>query len=129
MNGSDLQSRAQSQINTQNLQADQIRGVTDFDNSGSSASPIIPKAVIQKGVSVSLTKLTLKQVVDIGHMLQTVHQSAKMVSMEMTAQRENPHYFDVVYKIVSFALPAEPTPKDKKGKKPSIKAAKPDSKE
>lgn len=107
----ELQSRAQSQVTSSQIQPEQLRSVSEYDNSGPQASSVIPKNVIQKGVSVSLAKLTLRQMVDLGHQLQSIHPSAKMVGVEVTANRDDPHYFDVIYKIVSFSLPAEPPPK------------------
>lgn len=107
----ELQSRVQSQLSTAQIQPEQIRSVSEYDNSGPQSSPAIPKNVIQKGVSVSLAKLTLRQLVDLGHQLQTIHPSTKMVGLEVTASREDAHYFDVIYKIVSFSLPVEPPSK------------------
>ena len=109
----DLLARSQNQINSAQLQPEQIRGVGPYDNSGPQASPIIPKGVIQQGVNVSLAKLNMRQLVDIGHQLQAVHPSAKMIGMEVTANRDNAHFFDVIYKLVSFSMPAEPVAKPK----------------
>lgn len=118
----ELQSRANNQITTAQIQPEQIRSISEFDNAG---SPGIPKNVIQKGITVNLGKLTLRQVVDLGHQLQSIHPSTKMIGLEVNANRDNPHYFDVVYKIVSFSLPAEPPPKAPAGrnKRPSRPAA------
>jgi len=103
-----LQSDIQNRLSAAQLQPDQIRGVTEFDNAGPQASPSIPKNVIQKGVQVSLAKLNLRQLVDLGFQMQSVHPNAKMVSLEVSASHEDPHYFDVVYRIIGFSLPAEP---------------------
>ena len=117
ISGSELQSRAQMQITNAHLAPEQTREITDYDNAGPQASSIIPKIVIQKGTSVSLSKLTLKQVVDIGHQLQSSHQSAKLVGLEVTASSVNPNYFDAVYKLISFTMPVEAAPAEKGSKK------------
>jgi hypothetical protein len=122
----ELMSGAQNQLNIAQLQPEQIRGVTDYDNAPKSGGTI-PKNVLQKGVQVSLAKLNLRQIVDIGHGLQTMHPSAKMVGLEVTANQDNPHFFDVVYRIVAFNIPEEPAPapKPKPGAKGPKRPAKP----
>ncbi len=118
--GSELQSRVQTQVTNAHLAPEQSHGVIEYDNAGPQASSIIPKNVIQKGTTVSLAKLTLKQVVDIGYQLQSTHQAAKLVGLEVTASSANPNYFDVVYKLVSFSMPAEAAPAEKGGKKKGL---------
>jgi hypothetical protein len=108
-NSMDLMARAQGQLQTAQLQPEQIIGVTEYDNSANSGNTI-PKNVIQKGIQVALGKLNLRQIIDIGYQMQTIHPSAKMTGLEITANREDVHYFDVIYHIVSFSLPEPPAP-------------------
>jgi hypothetical protein len=105
-----LQSRAQSELQQARLQPEQIKSVEEFDNSGPQASAIIPKSVIQKGIKVSLSKLNLRQVIALGSQLQTLERGVKMVGMDVMATSEDPHFFDVTYKLVTFTLPVEATP-------------------
>jgi hypothetical protein len=106
----ELQNRASSELSMAGLQPDQLGGVMEFDNKAV-ASTWIPKSLEQKGVNVTVRKLNLQQVVDIGTRLQRIQSTAKMTGMEIRAQAADPHYFDVVYKIVAFNLPPEPAPK------------------
>lgn len=110
----ELENRARGELNSAGLQPDQLGGVTDFDNKTRS-SAWIPKALEQRGVAVTVKKLNLQQVVDLGNRLQRLQQTAMLTGLEVRAQAEDPHYFDVVYKIVAFSLPPEPL--SKSGKK------------
>jgi len=100
ISGSELQSRAQMQISNAHLAPEQTRGVTDYDNAGPQASSIIPKIVIQKGTSVSLSKLTLKQVVDIGYLSTIV----KLPDGEVTIPNK-----DIWSKPVKVVAESKPT--------------------
>ena len=71
------------------------------------ASSWIPKSLEQNGVSVAVKKLNLSQIVDIGQKLQRINTTAKMVGIQVVAQAADPHYFDVVYKLVAFNLPPD----------------------
>ncbi len=110
MSGSELQNRVQSVLSGAGLQPEQLGGVQEFDNKPKS-SGWIPKSLDQAGVAVTVRKLNLEQIVDIGQRLQRMQATAKMTGLEVRAQSEDPHYFDVVYKIVAFNLPPEPAPK------------------
>jgi hypothetical protein len=122
-----LVSQAQNQLTVAHIPPELVKGVREFDNSspqpGSRALPNVPKAVMQKGVEVSLTKMNLRQVVDLGFQLQAMNRGLKMIGLSIDADIANPHYFDVVYQLVSFSLPVEAEPvlnqKGKGSKKPA----------
>jgi hypothetical protein len=122
----DLESKARAQLGLAQLPSEQIRSIVEYDNAPKSGA-LIPKNVVQKGIQVVLTKLNLRQLVDIGHQMQTLHPSTRMVSMEVTANRDDTHYFDVIYRIVSFSIPMEAQPVEAPGKgvKPGAKGIKP----
>lgn len=121
ISANDLRNRIQNEITLAQLQPEQNGGITDFDNKAK-ASSWIPKTLQQSGVAVTLKKLNLQQIVDIGQKLQNIQPTAKMIGLEVHAQREDPHYFDVTYKLVAFSLPPEPGSKDAKaGAKPGEK--------
>lgn len=71
-------------------------------------STLIPRTLTESGVQVSLAKLNLRQIVDFGYQLQSVNPSVKLKDMAITANREDGRYFDVVYKLISLAVPAPP---------------------
>ena len=102
-----LASRAQSQLQTMNLQAEQIEKVIAVDNAlGGPGIPGVPKAVQQKGIEVTIRKLNVRQVIEIGYQLLTLQPGLKMTGLTVTASIPDPHYFDAIYKIISFSLPA-----------------------
>lgn len=125
-----LSSRATTQLGTMNLQAEQIEGVTVVDNAqGGAKLPGVPPAVQQKGIEVRLKKLNLRQIIEIGYQLMTLQPGLKMTGLTVTASSPDPHYFDAIYRVISFSLPTpvEPVkPANKKGSsKPSKSSKKP----
>lgn len=99
----DLQNSARNTLNGARLQAEQIVSV----NEATITIPGIPKTIDQAGILVSLAKLNLKQVVEVGHELQNIHQMARMAGLEVKANVADPAYYDVVYKIVAFSAKPE----------------------
>ena len=87
---------------------DQVGPMTDFDNTGRVTGTPFSKEIEQRGVAVTLTKLNLQQVVDIGRRLQAVRPTTKMLGIEIKATDKDPHYFDVTYRIAALSLPPEP---------------------
>jgi hypothetical protein len=111
VNSAELINKAQNQLRLANLPPDQIKSVSEFDNSlpqsGTRPLPSVPKEVQQKGIEVSLAKLNLRQVVEIGFQLQAMDRSLKMMGLSIDADQADPHYFNVIYQLVSFSLPTE----------------------
>ena len=120
MSTPELQASVQNELSVAHLQPDQILSVSEFDNTPH-ASPTLPKGLTQKGVIANLHKLNLSQMVDLGSHLQSIRPTVKLVGVEVTANRDDAHYFDVVYKLVTFALPIDPSAakdsKNSRGKK------------
>jgi hypothetical protein len=93
--------------------------VAPFDNKNTGkSSPVIPKSVDQLGAAITVAKLNLTQLVDIGYALETISNGVKMIAVEAHAAANDPRYFDVTYKLASFSVP-EPAakPEGKKGAK------------
>lgn len=104
-----LASRAQTQLQGMALQQEQIEKVIAVDNAlGGSGIPGVPKAVQQQGIEVTLRKLNVRQVIEIGYQLLTLQPGLKMTGLTVTASSPDPHYFDAVYRVISFSLPAPP---------------------
>lgn len=102
MNSSNIKSQIESSLTNLQLPHDQIDSVTVISPTISFA---IPKEVDSKGIRVSLKKLNLTQIVDIGHRLQSIDPNSKMTSLNIEADIENNHYYNVVFEIVGFSLP------------------------
>lgn len=98
-----------------NLVPEQMGGVQPINEK---VTNLVPEQVKQTGVSLTLKKLNVKQIVEISHRLQTLNPGTKVIDMDV---RENAtsHYFDVTYKIASFSVPTAGPEKGGPGGLPS----------
>lgn len=99
-----IRSNIENQIKSANLLPEQIKGTEVVDSDSKS----IPKNLTEGTVKVSLAKLNLRQVLDLGHQFQSISSSVKLKDLAMNANREDARYFDVTYKLVALAVPAAP---------------------
>lgn len=99
-----IRSTIDAQIRNAGLLAEQIKGTDVIDSN----STIIPKNLTEGALQVSLAKLNLRQIIDLGYQFQAINSSVKLKDLVITANREDSRYFDVVYKLVSLAVPAAP---------------------
>lgn len=104
LSASELKTQVSQALQGMSLTPEQIQDVSEQTFSADPSQKEIPKSIIQNGIEAKLKKLNLKQIVDIGYKLQGISQGVKLTALEVHAQKENPHYFDVVYRIVSFAV-------------------------
>jgi len=70
---------------------------------------LVPDQVKQTGISLTLKKLNIKQIVEISHRLQTLNPGTKVIGMDIKANATS-HYFDVIYRIASFSIPTVSVP-------------------
>lgn len=101
-----IRNNIDNQIKAANLLPEQIKGTEIQENN----SNLVPKNLTEGLLQVSLAKLNIRQVLDLGYQFQSINPSVKMKDMVMTANREDGRYFDVVYKLVALAVPAAPAP-------------------
>ncbi|WP_374028228.1 hypothetical protein ACES2J_07270 [Bdellovibrio bacteriovorus] len=101
-----IRNNIDNQIKAANLLPEQIKGTEVQENN----SNLVPKNLTEGLLQVSLAKLNIRQVLDLGYQFQSINPSVKMKDMVMTANREDNRYFDVVYKLVALAVPAAPAP-------------------
>ena len=92
------------------------------------AGTMAPAVVIQSGLAVQLKKLNLDQVMNLSHQFQSMGVGTKLMGLDVVQSPGQTHYYDIIVRIVNFALPAmaalEEAPETKKGrggKKPSRK--------
>lgn len=64
-----------------------------------------PPGISQDGIRVDLISLNLKQLVDIGYILQNLAQGVRLVGLTMNPNSKDARYFDVSYKIARFSMP------------------------
>lgn len=100
----EIKGRIQNEIATFNLLPEQVGGVIDLETS-SLGSPLAASSLPTAGVGLSLKKLNLKQIVDIGYKLQDLSPTVKLAGVETTAGKPDPRYFDVLFKLVVFKMP------------------------
>lgn len=100
----DLKAQAQGQLNSFALKPEQLGGIIDLDLTAL-GTPLAPNSIHQSGVGVSLKKLNLKQIIDIGFELQKINPSVKIAGMEVAASTPDTHYFDVLFKLIIFSMP------------------------
>ena len=65
----------------------------------------------------SLKQLTLTQLVNLGQSLDK-QSTLKLMGLNVQASQDDPHYFDVRFKVVHFELPAAPPPPQQNGAPP-----------
>jgi hypothetical protein len=111
----DLTAMAKQSLTTARLAPDQIVGVNEMPANVSGIS----KSIDQAGIEVSLAKLNLKQIVDIGSDLQNLQGpsgTARMMGLEVKANMSDARYYDAIYKIVAFSAKPDAAAAGKGGK-------------
>ena len=107
-----LEKRVQTILRSSYISAEQLNDISVKNVSSSAFGPKGtklarkgPNAIQQKGIWVSLKSLNLKQIKDIGFRLQTMHDSAKLIGLDMAPSLEYDDYYDVTYTIIGFYPP------------------------
>ena len=114
-----LKMQIDSQVQAARLLPEQIIGTEIL-----SEKPVLfPENLSQGLLKVSLGKLNLRQILDLGFGFQTISPSVKVTDLVMEANSQDPRYYDVQFKLAVLAVPTqiesppEPEPpKKKKGK-------------
>ncbi len=99
-----LQSMVQEVLSQSGLSNEQIKGNNPLSPERDPKSSILPASVVEQGVEVTLLKLNLKQVTDIGSRLSQIGRNTHLTSIDMRANAQNDHYFDVVYRLMGFTM-------------------------
>ncbi len=74
---------------------------------GTAEGRLIPRNLMTDVIDVKLSKLNLKQIVDIGSRLSSISQSVKLKDLLISGSAEMAAgYFDVTYKLYSLNVPA-----------------------
>lgn len=106
---SELIGNIQSQLTAARLIPEQIISV----NVSAAEGRLIPQNLLSDVVEVKLTKLNLRQIVDIGTQLTNISQAVKVKDLIIQATQDMGGYFDVSYKLYSLKVPTalpEPPP-------------------
>lgn len=113
---SQLKTNLEGVINSSRLLPEQIDS-TRMEKPLLSSS--ISKSIDANAITVSLNKLNLQQIADIGFNLQSVHDSVHMSGLEVNTNADNDHYFDVKYELTVFNIPETPEDNEPKNQKKS----------
>ncbi len=65
----------------------------------------VPGAIQQTGMSFQVKKMNLTQVVQLSQKLSGLHANTKLAGVNIQADKEDPHYFDVTFTLSSLSLP------------------------
>lgn len=110
-----LQSQAQSIIQQAQLLPEQTLSVSTTEEKSS----LLPGSLQQGLLIVRLSKLNLRQVIDIGTELQGIHSGVKMTSFQMELNSTDARYIDATYTLSAISLPAVAAEsQDKKDEQP-----------
>jgi len=90
-------------------------GDTQLLPKGEPQSQLTSPNTKQQGMKIQLKQLNLRQIMDIGYHLQNMDSSVKVTGLEIQATSKNPHYFNALFKLISYSLP-EPEKKSSKKK-------------
>jgi hypothetical protein len=96
-----LKNMIEGQLHMAKLLPEQVKGIEVI----AADTNLIPKGLLEGGLRISLAKLNLRQIVDIGYNIQAISPSVKMNTLNVTANAEDPRYFDAEMKLVSLAVP------------------------
>ncbi len=108
----EIQSQVAQALTSVGLATDQIKQNEEANFSADPATDLIPKNVEQSGVQVTVMKLNVKQVIDVAHKLQSIG-NVHVLSMDMKANSEDVHYYDVMFRVVGFSVKEVHTPPEK----------------
>lgn len=100
-NADTLRGNVEGLLHMAKLLPEQMKGIEVM----AAETSLIPKGLLESGLRVSLAKLNLRQIVDIGYNIQSISPSVKMNALSITANAEDPRYFDVEMKLVTLAVP------------------------
>lgn len=96
-----LSAQIQSLLQQADLMPEQNLGVS----AGSADGKLIPKNLVAGVLTVSLAKLNLKQIVDIGTGILGISGSVKMRDIAIVANAKDTRYYDVTYTLYSLKVP------------------------
>lgn len=123
LNSSELKARIEKVISDSGFLPEQVKNLQEEASDSSKKSRLIPKSVSESAVLVEINKLNLKQIVDFEYQLSKISPIIKVMSLELFANQEDNHYYNVNYRVVSFNVhesgaPSSPE-KDQEKAKPT----------
>ncbi len=114
LSSADLQGQVRNRLQMFRLVEGQGPTLTPLNNKP--AGKLAPEIIEQAGVLVTLKGLNLKQTINIGKAMESLHASVKMLGLDIQASSQFPKYYDVVFRLVSFSFPQAEAPKTNENK-------------
>ncbi len=103
------------ELESLNLTSEQIKDVQVLDNYKSPR--YVPKKIITDAVEITLSKLNLEQVMDVGQKMESLHSTARLIDVDIFSDKKDPHYYNAKYVLVIFNAPKIEELKKSKKKK------------
>ncbi len=104
VDASSLESKVKSALENMNINEEQIKETSATPPRAVTDSNILPSGIRESSLQVRIEKLNLTQVVSVGRRLQNLSPGAKLIDMEVLANKEDDHYFDLRLRLASFSL-------------------------
>ncbi len=118
-----MKSLIQGYLKEMNFLPEQIK----YLNVTSGSSTLIPLHKIQYGLELSLSKINVRQITNLGSKLQSIHPALKLKDLLITTNREDGRYQDGTFRLIALNIPKyiqplpepEPVRKNKNSSKPN----------
>ena len=110
-----IESRIRSSIAGAGLLPEQIG---EIQRTTAKVKSKTPKGVLTQGFLVTLSKLNLRQVTDLGYSMQSINSLVNLTQMSIESDSQDDHYFNVKFELAAFSIPKVQAPApEPKGKK------------
>lgn len=117
-----VKSNIESQLKEMNLLPEQIKQV---NVNYQPTAGLVPQNKMQYGIDITVNKINLKQLTNLGSKLQIIHPAVKIKDLIVTLNREDARYLNADFHLVALNIPEyrppEPPPPEtkKKSKRPT----------
>jgi hypothetical protein len=101
----EIANNVQSIVQAAGLSADQISGPREINPEREANNALQPPGITEHGAEITLIKLNVKQVADIGAKLSQIAGGLHLTALDMKANAENDHYYDVIFRVTGFTVP------------------------
>lgn len=98
-----LKARVSDILKENRLIPDQIGEMASLPDKPS--KDLAPAVVIQTGLAVQIKKLNVDQITALSHAFQTMGPGTKLMGLDIVQSAGQTHYYDIIARIVNFALP------------------------
>lgn len=112
----DVKVRVEKILGEKGITKEQIVSLVQGQFVNPQGSSLLPAQILANGIDVNLHKLNIRQVVDIGYEFDHISPLVKTLSLNVQATKDDPHYYDVNYRVSTFSVKDSPTEKSDKPK-------------